>query len=42
MGYENFIPLGAIRMRRIGYTLEDMAAYRAQIKARFRARGGGS
>ena len=32
MGYENFIPLGAIRMRRIGYTLEDMAAYRAGVK----------
>ena len=35
LGYENFIPLGAIRMRRIGYTLEDMAAYRAQIKKDF-------
>ncbi len=32
LGYENFIPLGAIRMRRIGYTIEDMAAYREQIK----------
>lgn len=32
MGYENFIPLGAIRMRRIGYTLADMAAYRGQVK----------
>ena len=33
MGYDSFIPLGAIRMRRIGYTLADMAAYRAQILA---------
>jgi M3 family oligoendopeptidase len=32
LGYENFIPLGAIRMRRIGYTLEDMARFRAQIR----------
>ncbi|MEG0770081.1 MAG: M3 family oligoendopeptidase [Ruthenibacterium sp.] len=32
MGYENFIPLGAVRMRRVGYTLADMADYRAQIK----------
>lgn len=32
MGYENYVPLGYIRMRRIGYSLEDMAAYRAQIK----------
>lgn len=32
MGYENFVPLGAIRMRRIGYSLADMAAYRAQIE----------
>ncbi|MEG1069681.1 MAG: M3 family oligoendopeptidase [Ruthenibacterium sp.] len=33
LGYENYIPLGFIRMQRIGYTLEDMAAYRTQIKA---------
>ena len=32
LGYENYIPLGAIRMQRVGYTLGDMAAYRAQIK----------
>lgn len=32
MGYENFVPLGAIRMNRLGYTLDDMAAYRAQVK----------
>lgn len=32
MGYDNFIQLGAIRMHRVGYTLEDMAQYRAQIK----------
>lgn len=32
MGYENFVELGAIRMRRVGYSLEDMANYRAQIK----------
>ena len=32
LGYENYIPLGFIRMQRIGYTLSDMAAYRAQIK----------
>ena len=32
MGYDNFIPLGFIRMQRIGYTLADMDAYRAQIK----------
>ena len=31
MGYENFVPLGAIRMNRLGYTLDDMAAYRAQV-----------
>ena len=31
MGYENFVPLGAIRMRRVGYTLEQMKAYREQI-----------
>ncbi len=31
MGYDNYVPLGAIRMRRIGYTLEDMRAYRSQI-----------
>ncbi|MEG1073837.1 MAG: M3 family oligoendopeptidase [Ruthenibacterium sp.] len=33
LGYENYIPLGFIRMQRIGYTLEDLEAYRAQIKA---------
>lgn len=32
MGYDNFIPLGAIRMRRIGYTLAQMQEYRAQIR----------
>ena len=32
MGYENYVPLGAIRMRRIGYSIADMAAYRAQIR----------
>ena len=32
MGYENFVPLGAIRMNRLGYTRKDMAAYRAQVK----------
>ena len=32
LGYENYIPLGAIRMQRVGYTLADMAAYREQIK----------
>lgn len=32
MGYENYVPLGYIRMRRIGYSLADMAAYRAQVK----------
>lgn len=32
MGYDNFVPLGAIRMRRIGYSLADMAAYREQIR----------
>ncbi len=32
MGYEDFCPLGAIRMGRVGYTLADMAAYRGQIK----------
>ncbi len=32
LGYDNYIPLGFIRMQRIGYTLADMAAYRAQIK----------
>ena len=33
MGYDSFVPLGAIRMRRIGYSLADMAAYRAQVLA---------
>lgn len=33
MGYDNFIELGAIRLHRVGYTLADMEAYRAQIKA---------
>lgn len=32
LGYENYIPLGAIRMQRVGYTLDDMAAYREQVK----------
>lgn len=32
LGYENYIPLGAIRMQRVGYTLADMAAYREQVK----------
>lgn len=32
LGYENFIPLGAVRMQRVGYTLADMAAYRRQVR----------
>ncbi|MEF9865339.1 MAG: M3 family oligoendopeptidase [Oscillospiraceae bacterium] len=31
MGYENYIPLGFIRMHRIGYSIKDLEAYRAQI-----------
>lgn len=31
MGYDNYIPLAVIRMRRIGYTLEDMQSFREQI-----------
>lgn len=33
MGYDNFVPLGAIRMRRVGYTQADMAALRKQVLA---------
>lgn len=33
LGYDSFVELGAIRMRRVGYSLADMAEYRAQIKA---------
>lgn len=32
MGYDNYVALGAIRMGRIGYTLDDMASVRAQIR----------
>ena len=32
MGYDTYVPLGAIRMNRVGYSLDDMAAIRAAIR----------
>ena len=31
MGYENFIPLGCIRMKRNGYGVLEMESYRKKI-----------
>ena len=35
MGYENFIPLGYIRMKRNGYGISEVEAYRKKLSKRW-------